>query len=359
MSKPIQHRFFFVDIARSVAILLMLEGHFVDLAIDHSTIVHKNIGWSIWFFIRGLSAPLFFVVSGLVFVYLLSKSIDKDLRIKKGLKRGVQLILIGYTLQFNLFNYKNYINGTFEDWVFAFHVLQSIGFGLLFLILVYKVYVYLNFGALYIYYLIAGILIYLVYIMFNFFDVEDHFVNGAQLIQNIIRGKNGLFSLFPWLSLVFFGGMIGDLMSQFKEVFKRKNFYLVLILSGVIINLICILLKNISDNVLFDPFYSTTVLFIIERFGQVLVLLAFFMKLEKWVNSKSIFIKMGQNTLFIYVTHVVLLYGGFVGVGLKDVLKNKLNGVEVIIGLIIFILSFFLMVKYLHYFKVRKEIKRY
>lgn len=78
--------------ARSLAILLMLEGHFTGAALAAEYRDHSNLLFETWYFIHGLTSPLFFTVTGLVFVYLLtaekSPSVNfwQNDRVKKGLK---------------------------------------------------------------------------------------------------------------------------------------------------------------------------------------------------------------------------------------------------------------------------------
>lgn len=96
-------RILFLDLGRSIAIIMMLQGHFVTTALDPS---FKNIdvypAYYIYAHIRGLTAPLFFTITGVVFVYLLSRDRFKPLseaeRFKKGLKRALLLFCWAYAL---------------------------------------------------------------------------------------------------------------------------------------------------------------------------------------------------------------------------------------------------------------------
>src|SRR5690554_7614997 len=138
------NRLVFIDVARSIAILMMLEGHFIVMSLTESHRGNDIFLYDIWRFTRGLTAPLFFTVSGLVFTYLLVRNKEpflKNKRVKKGLSRGIQLILWGYALQLNLFFlFKGLLqNGeyTFSGYLYIFHVLQCIGASLIVVILLY------------------------------------------------------------------------------------------------------------------------------------------------------------------------------------------------------------------------------
>ena len=112
-------RILFIDLARSIAIILMLEGHFITLTFeDYTTMIAElqSVGTSgswifdTWVKIRGFTAPLFFTITGVVFVFLLTKNFKeeqntsfwKNKRVIKGLKRSGLLIFWGYFLQLNL-----------------------------------------------------------------------------------------------------------------------------------------------------------------------------------------------------------------------------------------------------------------
>ena len=70
-------RLYFIDAIRAFAILMMLQGHFIDtlLAIEYRD--PDNIAYSTWLYFRGITAPVFFTISGLIFTYLLIKAKEK------------------------------------------------------------------------------------------------------------------------------------------------------------------------------------------------------------------------------------------------------------------------------------------
>jgi fucose 4-O-acetylase-like acetyltransferase len=85
------------------------------------------------------------------------------------------------------------------------------------------------------------------------------------------------------------------------------------------------------------------------RFGQVIGLLGILMLIDGNFKVKApLFLKLGQNTLPIYVIHVIILYGGIFGIGLKpDVINLNLSPYESIGVSVIAMLSFTIMVKYI------------
>jgi fucose 4-O-acetylase-like acetyltransferase len=85
------------------------------------------------------------------------------------------------------------------------------------------------------------------------------------------------------------------------------------------------------------------------RFGQVIGLLGILMLIDGNFKVKApLFLKLGQNTLPIYVIHVIILYGGIFGIGLKpDVINLNLSPYASIGVSVIAMLSFTVMVKFI------------
>ena len=65
------------------------------------------------------------------------------------------------------------------------------------------------------------------------------------------------------------------------------------------------------------------------------------------INGNNLFLKIGQNTLTIYILHMVLLYGSISGVGLKEEFHKTLGPWAVVFGAAGFILVFVILIKYL------------
>ena len=204
-------RLTFIDMARSVAILLMLEGHFVD---DSLMLVYRdpsNAIYSTWLYIRGFTSPIFLTVTGLVFVYLLLFKRDEpyysNLRVKKGFKRSVELVFWGFVLQY-----------------YAFHVLQCIGVGIFTILLIFGLYKLIKVIPLWIYYFIAGTFLF----GFNLYleqipKGEVWPANAPYVIQNMFHGPSNrsIFPIAPWMGFTMYGAMLGCLLHDFKDHVKK------------------------------------------------------------------------------------------------------------------------------------------
>ena len=91
-------RLYFIDIIRAFAILMMLQGHFINTLLADSYKDINAIPYAVWSYFRGITAPTFFTISGLIFTYLLLRAKEKGedkQRMRKGIIRGLFLIGIG------------------------------------------------------------------------------------------------------------------------------------------------------------------------------------------------------------------------------------------------------------------------
>ncbi len=349
-----KQRIHFLDFSRSVAILMMLQGHFISLTLESYPIfmaevrLHGSSGsiwFSIWGFFRGLTAPLFFSISGAVFTYLLHKEWQKGtapffrlVRVKKGLQRALSLITIGYLLQMNLKFLNYYISGHFNPHFLGFHILQCIGVGLLMLLLfsslIYKIKSYSWLLYLFMALIIFG-LTPLIRIQ------EGYLPSGAHpLFQNMIKGPETGFSIFPWIGFLFFGAGFGHYLSSHGTGYKNKNVYRYLIGAGIAYYLFGWIMTFIYNGDFTHFHYKY--LWAFDRAFFVTLLLILFTYISGFDRFRPrIFMAVGQETFAIYVIHAIILYGAITGYSLRSFLENKLSTLEAIIGALLF-LGFFI-----------------
>lgn len=380
----------FIDMARSIAIILMLEGHFTGAALSDEYRTNDYLLYKIWHNIHGFTSPLFFTVTGLIFVYLLSantviKYFD-NIRVKKGFKRVIELLFWGYLIQLNLWSIGKSIYYGSElrmEWFYAFHVLQSIGIGILIILIIYGLKKWIGKGALHWYYLVAALVIFIFYahlkdyinsqellVAENIKDKPDYFPSGAPLIiQNMFYGPYSDFSILRYSGYVLLGGMLGSIIRTYERHALKFWFGFSFILIGIFLNLFIQKIFYSFDS--FTDKIGLTQKGIIElnstsfvRFGQVIAFLGSLMLIDKYMNIKAkLFLKIGQNTLPIYVVHVIILYGGIFGFGLSPMAFNRnLHPLTAISISLFSILMFALMVKYIeplerYYSKVLHFIK--
>lgn len=363
-----KQRIHFLDFSRSVAILMMLQGHFISMTLEsYPTFMAEvrlhgysgSIWFSTWGFFRGLTAPLFFTISGAVFTFLLHKEWQKGqasffqlMRVKKGLRRALSLLLIGYLLQLNLKYFNYYLAGHFNPHFLAFHILQCIGVGL-FTLLFFTFLLGKLKNQAWLFYLIVAAIVFMVTPLVR---LQTTYIPKGfpEIIQNIIQGPETGFSIFPWIGFVFLGAGFGHYLSLHGTGFKNKNVYRYLIAMGLAFYFIGWIMTFIYNGDFTHFHYKY--LWAFDRAFFVAILLMLFTYLSGFERLRHpYFMAVGQETFAIYVIHAILLYGAVTGYGLRSFLEHKFNAMEAILGAAVFLIFFIALVQILdpirHFFR--------
>lgn len=331
-------RLYFIDMARTIAILLMLEGHFIHDSLALQWADESYPAYVTWKFIRGFTSPTFLTVTGLVFTYLMlgneRVSFFKNIRIKKGLKRVVELLFWGYLLQY-----------------YAFHVLQCIAVGILCIILIYGLWRSVQFIPLFLLYMLAGFGLFLSYLFFGQLGETYWPAKAPAFIQNIFHGPYSLFPITPHMGYTMFGAALGVLIHRHKEQVKSwKVILLALILGFSIYFGVKSLLVALEAIPGLQDLHLYRMDWLLQKLGIVIVVLATLLGLETYVfniKKENLFLKIGQNTLSIYIIHMMILYGSVIKYGINDYLHHQLGPWEAIPYTLGFWLVFIVYVYYI------------
>ena len=409
-------RLTFIDSLRSIAILLMLEGHFITHSLLPVYRDDNNPIYALWKFSRGLTAPVFFTISGLIFTYLLLKDKNKGFqnkRLKKGIKRGGLLVLLGYLLQLKL--YKVFFSGIplFTDLFAIFHVLQCIGSSLILIVCIYLIKTYFLKIPLGFLLFILGIAVFLgtpTLLNLEYTGVPK-FVENILITSRDLSRNRSVFPLFPWAGFVCMGGFLGSVTHRYEKQISHLLFALILAAAGALL-----ISFNYNLMVFLQPFTafigleSVQYVYEMNRVGQVFLVISTVLLLETslkiihrsisfslpkntglfasigcWVLllllwkqpipiayryllffvhlalllakgagwNAQLFYAIGQNTLFVYVLHVVLLYEGFLGLPFGKWIQAKLTPFYALFGMLLFLCLFALLTK--HFYLTKKS----
>jgi hypothetical protein len=255
-------------------------------------------------------------------------------------------------------------------------VLQSIGIGIFFLLVIYGLFKWINKGALHWYYLMSGLLLFVGYSsMKNYIQLDEQAIaeglqkgpkyfphNAPAFIQNMFYGKFSDFSFLRYSGYTILGGMLGSIIRTYENKTKEWWFGTTFLVAGIIISIfIQPIFRNIDNftewiGITEKGFYELNATAFI-RYGQVVSVLGIFMLIDKYVDVKAkLYLKLGQNTLPIYVVHVIILYGGIFGIGLKPLVFDENLGPWIASGIsAIAILFFTLMVHYIEILEDKYE----
>ena len=339
--KQTTSRLIFIDIIRAFAICMMLEGHFIDGLLAPEYRDENNLFYATWHYIRGMTAPVFFTVSGFIFTYLLIKEQNpakmgwNHVRVQKGVRRGINLIIIAYLLRANILNL--FTPGYTDMNVRRVDVLHCIGLSLLFLIAFYLL-TYRRKNRLRMSIMLLGT----TFVAFFFEPIYSHLTYEylPMALANYFTKENGsVFTIFPWFGYASLGGFMGFLFYKNREnPHLYRNMIIWYILLGVILITFPYWVGKIADTL---QIHSLQLIahgdYLIKRIGNVLLFFALFMILRHVITSPTLQ-KIGQNTLSIYVIHYIILYGSFTGMGLYRYFHDQLTPWQAIIGAILFVI---------------------
>jgi len=347
-------RLYFIDVMRAWAILMMLQGHFVDGLLDNVYRDNTDIFFNVWKYFRGMTAPVFFTVSGFIFTYLLIKSPEKgfdNLRVKKGIRRGLELLFIGYLLRLNIFGL---FSGEIYDTFYLVDVLHCIGLSLMGIVGIY-VLTYKKDKLLF-----PALLVSITVLLFVFepqYKLWSYNYLPDALANYLTRTNGSIFTIFPWFGYASFGAFISILFTRFKNF---KYLYPTAISISMIVGPLLIFyssdfflgLTRATGIQIFADIFFNNYLFI--RLGDVCIAFAVFMLFRSFMTNTTL-LKIGQSTLSIYAIHFIILYGSFTGLGLYYFLDHSLSPIAVILGAIVFMIV--CSYSALHYEKHKANIK--
>ena len=311
----------FIDVIRAFAICMMLQGHFVGgLLADRYRDDNNFIYW-LWHYCTGITAPVFFTVSGFIFTFLLVKESDatkiswQNPRVKKGIRRGLMLIGIAYFLRMS-----------FQ----SVDVLHCIGLSLLLLIATYLL--SYNRKA----WVMPTILLSTTLLAFTFEPFYKSLTFDflpLPIANYFTRAHGSFFPIFPWFGYVAFGGFMGYLFQRYKA---HPHLYRNAILLFLTVGAFLLWFSHYIVEQLYYINHATFFARLMEdfaylRLGNVLLVFGFFALIRNVITSKLIK-TIGQNTLSIYVIHCFVLYGSITSHGLLQHFGGSLKPYQVVLG---------------------------
>jgi uncharacterized membrane protein len=354
-----KNRIIFIDLIRAFAVLQMVQGHTVDLLLANDYRSLDSPFFALWFFMRGMTAPIFLFTSGTVFTYLFrlhDEPFESNPRVKKGIKRFLLLVGLGYLLRYPTPTIVDFSEVTPQQWTtfYSVDVLQLIGFGLLFVILFAwlaektRLNDYAVFGT-------AGLLFFLAF-------PWCESVNWASFLPVPVagyfyKGTGSLFPLFPWAGFVIFGAVLGSYLAKNPMIFKTVKFSINLAIAGAIIMVISYI-YSLADQQIRGASYSydMSVSLFLFRLGFVLMLNALVSYISLSIETIPKFlILVGRNTLLIYIVHLMILYGSAWNPGLAHLFEKSLNVWNTVLTAVVMILTMTAMVLIINKLKIKNK----
>ncbi len=317
-------RFYILDLVRLVAMLFMMQGHTLDALADPAILNIENFPWNIWHFIRGLTAPIFLMISGAVAVFANKRDergmVSADTLMKR-IRWGLWLVVIGYFLVFPANRIFDLPFVSPQGWAkfFQVNILQLSGTTLIFLMLVLG-----NTRSNLRFAVASGITGVVIMLATPYLHSAQWIKFLPLYIRNYVVPSGGsLFPMFPFSAYMFFGVVVGYALSQMPHNERPKLFARFTLMYGAMFlafGIISYIWTMYSPYRLLPKhnFFASSPGFILLRVGCALLvmhLLTHLYALTQTIgnhfgkNFVQWYAILGGKSLHIYVGHLVILFG--------------------------------------------------
>jgi uncharacterized membrane protein len=314
-------RLAFIDLLRGWAVIVMIETHVFNATILKT--ISASAPFEVLTFINGLVAPSFLFASGMAYAVTTRRKLPSYLHfgppLFKQLGRLLFILAIGYALHLPKFNLRQLLAGVSEEqWLVFFQadVLQCIAVCLLFLQVLLLMLrterrLYLAISVISVIVLLVTPLMWGSDLLLVFPAPLAAYMNGLHF---------SLFPLFPWSVFLFAGAIAGYLFSEAREGplspgSPRATGVLTKRFAGAGIGLLALSLVLMPLGGLYPTYdyWRFSPGFVLLRLGIVFFLCAvmFWYEQRNGVGPRSPVALMGRESLLVYATHLLLIYGNF------------------------------------------------
>jgi uncharacterized membrane protein len=306
----------YIDLLRGWAVIVMIQTHVFNATLrpeSGSTGFFQGIK-----FIDGLVAPSFLFASGLAYGVTTRRKIGDFLSfgtpLFRQLLRLLFILLLGYMLHLPKFNYRALIRDTSsEEWrvFFQADVLHCITVSLLFL----QVLLLILRSERRLYLALTGVTAAVVFVTPVMWGIDFWNILPVPIASYLNGLHYSLFPLFPWSAFLFAGAIAGYCYvdaRQDQEGGAEQRMMNTAALTALVIIAVSFLLVPLGPSVypVYD-YWRFSPGFVLLRLGLVLLLCYGMFQYEKapGVSPRSPVTLIGRESLIVYVTHLMLLYG--------------------------------------------------
>ena len=317
-----RRRIEFIDLLRGWAVIVMIETHVFNATLTADCI--DGPLFQVIKFINGLVAPAFLFASGMAYAVTTRRKINDYLSFGRPLFRQLGRLLlvlfIGYSLHIPKFNYFHLRYEAQEPaWPVFWQadVLQCIAASLLFLQLLLLIVR----SERRLYAVTAGVAVLALFAAPVMWGIDFWNVLPVPLAAYMNGLHYSLFPLFPWSAFLFAGAIAGYVYLRARDAAQDRPegdpvgrsmkrsvlFAAILIAASFLLHPLAARIYPTYDYWLFSPS------FVLLRLGMVLMLCAGMYAFErmKGVSASSFVALMGRESLLVYATHLLLVYGKF------------------------------------------------
>ena len=315
-------RVVFIDLARALAVLFMVQGHAINVLLDPA--YAEGALAATWLFLRGLTSCMFLTLSGAAFAVVTSRRWESHLTLSLGTWRRVRrfafFAMLGYAMHLPVSRFHDLPLVLADGWrsFFAVDILQTIGLTLIALqLLVIASGTRLRFA------IASAVLgVGAVVITPAAWSLDWTLYLPLGLAAYMSEATGSLFPLLPWVGFVFAGVLIGLAYDAWGASAPATFVHRLLLPVGTVLLVLGFVWQGTTaaDGGLLD-FQRQSPGFFLVRLGSVLGLLGGLALLSQRLSRvPSAITALSQESLLVYFVHVSLLYGSVWNPGLLQLL---------------------------------------
>ena len=314
---PSAHRVIFIDLARALAVVLMVSGHTSSALLAN---VHRTGEWfDVWVFQRGLTSALFLLLSGFAFSVATARHwpahVSLSSALLKRLRRFTLFIVLGYALHFPVPRFAELATATDVQWraFLAADVLQLIGVtcvavqALVILVRTRRAFMVAAF-------VLAAVVMGAAPAVWR---VDWLRVLPLAVTSYLSPSTGSQFPLFPWAGFVLIGAGVGQLYARWGAAHLRAFANWGMLLPGVALTAVAYSLSGAPAAVSGDEPWNWLPGLILMRTGVCLVMLGLVAHASRRLSQlPHVFSAVAQESLLIYFVHLCVVYGSVWNSGL-------------------------------------------
>lgn len=334
-----KQRYLFIDWLRFLAVVFMIQGHTFDALLGARLRLHSL--FFIHDFFHGFVAPMFLFTSGVAFGISTFKKWEEHITLTSHAVRRfgkfIGLLLIGYALHLPFFSLQKIVTEATPVEIASWLQVDALHCIAVTLLLAQTAVLLLSTEKKFVLFVsvLAALIIFISPMMWAA-PLIDHL--PLWLVSFFNASNGSWFPLFPWSAYLLCGIVFSWLFINAKEHHQAMKLMQMTVVFGVVIFTVSFILLSVPFTVYpAHDLWKANPLIVFARLGFVAVVTSgvFFAEHSVRITSQIPQI-MGRESLFIYVLHLIILYGSVVNKGLQHVFLQTLSVLQA--GIVFFII---------------------
>jgi uncharacterized membrane protein len=302
-------RLYELDAAKFVAMLLMIVGHALDALVRPDELDITRLPWSLWHWWRGITAPIFLTISGMLFALTLRRDdrgrVERSI-LRRRILRAVQVGAIGYLLVLPAHRLYDLPFVENEVWraFFQVNILQLVAASLTILVIFAAVF---NDERVFRRAVLLGsIAIAALTPLVHRIAWYDHLPSALAAYVSYDGGS--LFPVFPFSAFMLFGAWLGARLRTI-EYERLRWFRRTGIVLGGMLAVVGVTISTAVPIAGVDIYRYTPIGVAIREGVALLFIVGVSLALPALRAIERLLVLFGKQALTIYVLHLVLLFG--------------------------------------------------